>query len=415
VLEISVHSRIQFILSCLLAFLLPFKQVVAICIALLLLNYLLEGRFREKMKTMRHTTLFVFFIAFYLLHVLGMCWTRNQASGWFDLEVKLSLLIFPIVFASRPLESEKVDRIFSWFLSGCGAACLLILGRALYYFIFLHENKFFYEEFSYFMHPSYFSMYLNFAMIYIFIALFRAKKTVPKLVLGLLPLFALVIVLLSSKLGMISLVLVLAGALCGIVIRSKKYVLGFLSLGALAASVFAVVRFSPEIRGRVDNAIHALSEKKEDKTNAESTAVRMLIWGVARETISEHPLVGAGTGDAKDVLMERYKSEGILGAYAHQLNAHNEYLQVLVALGLFGFILFLGMLLLPAGIGFREHKAILPAFVGLIALNFFPESMLETQAGVMFYGFFNSLLVFSAAGNYGFANPFKRSSREAIQ
>jgi O-antigen ligase len=230
---------------------------------------------------------------------------------------------------------------------------------------------------------------------------------VPTGVLLLLPLFALVIVLLSSKLGLISLVLVLVTALCGLVIRYKRYLLGFLSLAALAASVFAVIRFSPEVRGRVYNALHALSEKKEDKTNAESTAVRILIWGVAREAIAEHPLLGAGTGDAKDVLMEKYRSEGISGAYAHQLNAHNEYLQVLVALGLAGFVLLLCMLLLPAWIGFREHKAILPAFVALLALNFFPESMLETQAGVMFYGFFNSLLVFSAAGNYRFVSYFR--------
>jgi hypothetical protein len=55
----------------------------------------------------------------------------------------------------------------------------------------------------------------------------------------------------------------------------------------------------------------------------------------------------------------------------------------------------MGMLLLPLQAARNEKKIILVFFVALIALNFLPESMLETQAGVMFYAFFNSILVFS--------------------
>jgi O-antigen ligase len=402
VLKPELHSRIHVILSCFIAFFLPFKQIgavqiVAIGIGLVLLNWLLEGRFVEKIRGIRYKLIFFVCIGFYLLHIVGLAWTNNIPSGLFDLEVKLSLLIFPLVYGTRPLGSEAFLKVMKSFLIGCASAALLILIRACWIWMRVHENKFFYEEFSYFMHPSYFSMYLNFGLLYLIIECSAKPGSINRAWLGLVPLFVLVIVLLSSKLGLISLLLIIVGWLCLMIVRSGRYILGLLSILVLGAGVFLLLKVSPEISGRIKNAVHALSDTQQpDKTNAESTAVRMLIWGVAGQAIAEHPLIGAGTGDAKDVLMEKYKTEGIAGAYAHNLNAHNEYLQVWVALGLLGFLFLIGMLLLPMQAARNDKKILLVFFVLLLALNFLPESMLETQAGVMFYAFFNTLLVFSA-------------------
>ncbi len=401
----TVHSRIHFLLSGLIAFLLPFKQGVSVCIIFLLLNWLVEGDFRNKFKGIKHRNFLILFVAFYLLHLVGMCWTENQASGWFDLEVKLSLLIFPFVFSTRPFRKEQMDKILVCFLLGCTSVCLIILGRASWIYLARHENKFFYEEFSWFMHPSYFSMYLNLVLLYVLIA-FSKKEDRPHLAwLLLIPLFLLVIVLLSSKLGLISLVLLIVSWLCWTVIKHRWYKIGLFSVIILIAGVLGVMKFSPEISTRVKNAVHAVSSKPADKTDPESTAVRIFIWGAARDVIKEHPLIGAGTGDAKDVLIEKYKEEGIAGAIKNNLNAHNEYLQVFVALGLIGFLSLLCMQFFPAVVAVKEKKIMLLSFLLLSVLNFLPESMLETQAGVMYYGFFNSLLLFSEENTFGLSLP----------
>lgn len=400
-----IHTRIHFLLSCLIAFLLPFKQIVSICIGLLLLNWILEGDFKNKFSNLNHRNLFVLFIGFYLVHVLGLCWTENQPAGWFDLEVKLSLFIFPFIFATRPFAKEQMDKIFVSFLTGCALASLIILARACWIYLFRHENKFFYEEFSWFMHPSYFSMYLNFCLLFVLISFSRGADRPRKAWLLLVPLFLLVIVLLSSKLGLITLVLLILSWLIWVVIRHRWYKIGLFSVSVLVLGIAGVLKFSPDISSRIKNAVHAVSTKPADKSDAESTAVRMFVWGAAADVIHAHPWIGVGTGDAKDALMEKYKEEDITGALKNHLNAHNAYLQVFVALGLLGFMLLAAMQILPCVVALREKKIMLLSFILLAVLNFLPEAMLETQAGVMYYGFFNSLLLFSDGNGFRLSFP----------
>ena len=83
------------------------------------------------------------------------------------------------------------------------------------------------------------------------------------------------------------------------------------------------------------------------------------------------------------------------GALEHKLNAHNEFYQVFISIGIIGFIIFVITLLAPLSLAFKINNFIYIIFLFIIVFNFLPESMLETQAGVMFYSFFNSLLCFS--------------------
>ena len=121
----------------------------------------------------------------------------------------------------------------------------------------------------------------------------------------------------------------------------------------------------------------------------------MLIWSASNQVISENLLLGTGTGDAKDALLVEYANRGMTGALSHKLNAHNEYYQVFVSIGLIGFLLLLMCLFLPLYNGFTSSNWIYILFLLIIILNFVSESMLETQAGVLFYAFFNSLLCFN--------------------
>jgi len=406
----QLHSRIHFFLSCTIAFLLPFKQfgglqIIPLLISLLSINWILEGDFRSKFQGIRYKLVFCIFILFYLLHVAGLAWSVDKEAGVFDLQVKFSLFLFPWIFATRPFNTEKLDRILSCFLLGCASASVLLLLRATYIYAFTGENSFFYEQLSFFMHPSYFSMYLNLALIYLLFCVVKKENTQSKLCWILIPLFVVVIILLSSKLGLISLLLILATTVCYVIFARKKYLYGIAGLGIMVLGIAGVLKFSPAIYNRVNNAVQAMSSDNSDKTKIESTAVRKLIWGASRDVISEHPFFGTGTGDSKAMLMQKYKQEGITGALKKNLNSHNAYLQILVSLGITGFLLFLGMLFLPLIIAWREGKPFFLCFILLMALNFIPESMLETQAGVMYYAFFNCMLLFSEKTGFGLYVP----------
>ena len=77
-----------------------------------------------------------------------------------------------------------------------------------------------------------------------------------------------------------------------------------------------------------------------------------------------------------------------------RLNAHDQYLQTYIALGIFGTLLLIINLLVPGWFAIRRIHFIYFSFLAVFAFNILFESMLEVQAGVIYYGFFNALLFF---------------------
>jgi len=81
-----------------------------------------------------------------------------------------------------------------------------------------------------------------------------------------------------------------------------------------------------------------------------------------------------------------------VNAFKLELNAHNQYLQTMITLGIIGLIVLLLNLILPALYSMEQKHYLYLVFLILIGFNLLFESMLETQAGVVFYAFFNAYL-----------------------
>lgn len=397
------HTKTYFYLAVLIAFCLPFATLTPVFIALMLLNWILEGDLKNKFILLSKNKLALLFIAFYGTHLAGMIYTQNTHSGWFDLEVKFSLFIFPLVLATRPFNTKDTDSIFLSFMVGGLISSFILLGRALYSYMYLDQNCFFYMQFSLFLHPSYLSMYLNLAIAWLLLGVLKNKfpeHAFSNLVaILIIVFFSFINFLLSSKMGMFTTVLIFVGFLIYYIYSRKKYISGIAGLLLMFVTVYSVIRFVPAINDRINNAISAVTNPTVNKTESESTAVRLLIWNACNQVISENLYLGAGTGDAKDELLKEYEKQGMTGALEHKLNTHNEFYQVFVSLGLLGFTLLLGSLLIPLIIAFKTSDTLYLFFLLIIVFNFLSESMLETQAGVMFYAYFNSLLCFKSTPN----------------
>lgn len=395
----EIHIKAHYYLALLIVLTLPFARFTAVFISLLLLNWIIEGDFKNKFQAILKNKLSLLFIAFFLLHVIGLSYTENMEAGLFDLQVKLSLLVFPIVIASRPYSSLKLRNIFVFFIIGGVLCSLFLISIATYTYFAFAENNFFYQSFSFLVHPSYLSMYFNLCIAWLMLNIFRKSNDINRLTLlvyiFIILFFTFIIVLLSSKMGLIILFALFSGFTTYLVISRRKYLLGFIGLLLIIVSVYSLFRFVPEVTSRLNSIFSAMSNTSTNQADSESTAVRLLIWSASNQVISENLLLGAGTGDAKDALLVEYSKRGMTGALSHKLNTHNEYYQVFVSIGLIGFILLLMCLFLPLYNGFTSSNAIYILFLLIIILNFISESMLETQAGVIFYAFFNSLLCFN--------------------
>lgn len=128
--------------------------------------------------------------------------------------------------------------------------------------------------------------------------------------------------------------------------------------------------------------------------NGSSVTMRFEFWKIGWHVARENWLIGVGTGDIDDVYMKQYrldKSE-LLIQYRHR--AHNQYLTILITFGVIGFIIFMTSLLLPFILLKTNISLTYLLFFTIVAVSFFGEDTLETQAGVTFYAFFNSLFLF---------------------
>lgn len=397
----ELHNRMHLYLASCVAFCLPINKLTPVFIALLTLNWLFEGGFSAKFKRLLEQRVVVLFIAFYTLLMFGMLYTDNVKAGLFDLQVKATLVLLPIIFATKPIRVGEQRFVLSAFVSGIVLSSLFMLVNAINTYYTLSVNHFFYLEFSSFIHPSYLSLYVNFAlawMIYLVLTKPVFKKPLYILLFLVLVCFLILInVLLSSKMGLFTMGLLFIGMSIYYAVVSRKYYLALLAIASVFTLFYLIVQLAPDVAGRITRAITAVEDNNAQSQSAsESTSVRILVWNASRNIIKKHFLVGVGTGDVKDELMKEYKKLGMSSAAEHHLNAHNQFYQIFICLGLLGFCCFLACIGIPVWHAWKGHDIVYLSFLLLMVFNFMAESMLETQAGVLFYAFFNALLLFAS-------------------
>lgn len=85
----------------------------------------------------------------------------------------------------------------------------------------------------------------------------------------------------------------------------------------------------------------------------------------------------------------------IFDAIANKLNTHNQYFETLLSIGVIGLVLLLGYFIVPIFIMIKNKRftIIYLIFMLIISLNAIFEAILERQDGIIFFNFFNMLLL----------------------
>lgn len=334
-------------------------------------------------------------LAFYVYLIIGLLWTNNMKAGSFDLEVKMSLAIFPffMLFLQYNLKSLKWV-IRSFYLGLFLGSFYLLYGATLKFLIYPSFTYFFYVELSKFIHPTYLSLYF---VVAIGIVLADLNQSNPlffkrkRLAILLISYFFIFTLLLLSKIGIITVLLLVLFYLFRWSIVNKKIL--YLSLVVILIGGVFYISYEKYsyFNQRVNEMVTGLTESNV-KPNNGSTGIRLQIWKQSISIIKEKPIIGYGTGDVKDVLVKQYGLAGMDMAKEKQLNAHNQFVQTTISLGILGLILFLYFLYSSVYSGLLTNNLFIVNFVLIFCFFFFTESILETQAGTIFFGLFFSLL-----------------------
>jgi O-antigen ligase len=349
---------------------------------------------------------------FFILHVAGYYYSNDKVIAYGIAVEMAGFAILPIVLSTYALtkaEFREILRIFC--LSNVFLAAYLIL-RALFYNIILGEPIYTYSLFSRFLHPSYSSFYMIFALSVLFLGGFQLSEVPRKdfmFQIASSSILVIAILFCSPKIALLTLAVTILFLCVYFIIKFKKlyYTLSFLLI--LSGISFVFVKIVPFPMERIGNFLEDYKTAKTMKYQSledldiqvfakglnekESTLARIFIWGTAWPVVKNHLFFGVGPGDVSTAMFNKAE---IRGLYAFKYyNMHNQYLETQMGLGLLGTLLLLFLTIGPLIYSFIKRDPLLGMLSILVILYFCVESMLRMSYFTFFFPLFLYLFILS--------------------
>jgi O-antigen ligase len=333
-----------------------------------------------------------------LFFLIGSLNTINLGKAWFEIIQKLSipvigfLIVWPVSDFSHFFTNMRKYYLVS--VSLCVLVSLFFATK-----LFLKTNSyeaFLYTNFSGSNHPSYYAMFLCMALIISvenFIKPdFFHKNTVLKSILLIIPFIG--IIVLSSKSGLIAMIAIMLFYGFRISLIKMKESKNAFKIKLLFWSFTLLSSFFILKSDRFYVASLGLKEIHEKPFDELGTAgQRILIWESVLEISKNKWLIGTGVGKDQDALNDKYRQKKLSPFYEKSLNAHNQFLQALLILGICGFVFFIIYLAYPLFVGWKLNDPYLICFGIIIFINALTESILNRQVGVIFWTLWSFILL----------------------
>jgi len=342
-------------------------------------------------------------LTFYALYAASMLYSTDTANGLRGLETRGSLLVAPLIILAhrRLLGKNGALQVVKAFIWGNFAVCTLALIYAAYrvlstgqlYFLFegseFKHYYFLYDALSEpFMHPGYLSTYVGLAIIgcIYFLSKTKAKGWLAGLMFLLITLF-----LLQGRINILALFVVLGvGALVAAIVQ-RAYKMLLLPVFAVVAFLVVIFIGGDAIKSRFIE----MPDFSYDISGTEFTSAtyRLAEWSCALDAIAQKPLTGHGIGDSRAALRDMYGQRGFHEGVRRNFNAHNQYLETVLAIGFVGLLVLLLIISVYVKMGWKQKHYLLLASLLFMVLSMLTESMLERAWGVVLFNAYFPLLL----------------------
>lgn len=152
---------------------------------------------------------------------------------------------------------------------------------------------------------------------------------------------------------------------------------------------------SPGIRTRISRILFGYRVyKKTNSPNGNSLMQRFEYWRNSWAIFTQNRWFGVGYTQLPEAFARQYLLKETKLEKENQMETHNQYLLVLAGFGLIGFSWFMFSIFSPILISHYYQDYHYLIFMIIIAISMLTEDTLQTQVGVTFFAFFNSLLLF---------------------
>jgi O-antigen ligase len=383
-----------------------FKKLLPFFIILLVLIWFIERDYQQKWNYLKRNPVFLLLPAYYLLMLVGFIHTENMDYGLQKMETRLPLFVLPLVLPTlKSLNFTYHKRTFTRVLVfSIFAVAVVCFSRAIYLYVtennainngeqwvYFYRTRYFYGSLlsDFIMHPGYLAMYANVGII-VLLNDFKKGHTRRIVIIKTITILFLVVfvIFLYSKTAIALLLFILFAYGFRYAYKEKKIKSAFTALGLLlifSALLYLVV---PSAQTRFKSLSNTVLVENPNPASTEYNQLIAHAWKASRSTIQESPFFGHGTGDVWDVLHAKYLETEYTGAISKEVNAHNEYYQTGLALGLTGIVFLVFILLFWFYSALKKRHFPLLIWTLITAFALFFESYFSTQAGVVYVSLF---------------------------
>jgi O-antigen ligase len=351
--------------------------------------------------------LFIGFALYFCWYLTGLIYTEDLHNGKLLIFRRLSFIVFPFVLIfPGDFIKKRIGLILKIF---CLSTLSYILFSLLFAFIrsvyisngsitfnphppdYTYENYFFGTQFAFSQHPTYLAMYVVFSIFIAFEAFFDRKLRPLRRILYLLAVltFLISLFLLSSRAGILSALILLPVFLFFRFRQKKKWWFQLLIIITAVCTLTVLFLNNDRLKYYFPEVPETSVVEKVMLDN------RIPIWKSSIDVIKKNLFLGVGAGDASHQIQKEYLKNGYTEAYYNNLNAHNQYLEVLVGTGLIGFLIFGSILLYMIKRMISDRNLLFGLFILNILIFFLFESILNRIAGITFFSLFAFLLLHS--------------------
>ncbi|MBQ3673184.1 MAG: O-antigen ligase family protein [Paludibacteraceae bacterium] len=388
----DIVRRVNYWLFLVVVALLPFPQVaLRYACVLWLISWFLEARWIRKPQCLKTNTMAIPFILFgvwYLWKLLSGLWSPDIAAWRWEMERYMTFgLLIPIGLwgVNTYYNWQQVGKVLVW--SCVAAVPLYICWMA---FLFFHPDfasslplaepwtqhkewwVFLSDNISHFKHRLFLCSVELFGLI-IAIQLYRKR-------LALLIPAAIVMISTIQLTGSRQSVLTCAAILVAVIIYALPkrfrltYGLGILLLGIVIGG--GLLKLHPRMQ---EFDISDITEMREVSYEHD---VRFNIWGFALQQPQDYIWYGLGAGQSRQYMLERFEAAHYEGYVMKNYHSHNQYLEEMMEIGVFGMIFFiLAWLSMPiCARGKGKYTATL--FLILFMLNMLTDCMFGKFDGI---------------------------------
>ncbi len=385
----SILLSILFV--CLSIYLPPFFKSLSLTIfALLLIVSFVSKAYLPKLNLNKA---FLLPILFYALHVVGVFYSSDKNEALFDLQVKLPILILPILFLFLPEKFLTKTYLFKYSIA-------IVIGLIINIFYCFTDgiirsitnftpliSEITYTKLSVSLHPSYLSMFASVGLILNYIIpfeeVFKLKEVSVRIIkICIASLITFFILMLNSRSGLIVMTVAYAWIIYNMFFVQKKKAHSIVIL--ILITIFYTTIFNLDILNkRYNTAIESITETQTTNYGSSSMTQRKFIYTSGLKLILEKPVFGQGTGDVRQSLNKIYEESDV--HFYSYLNAHNQFLQTNIALGLVGLIILVLLFIIPITKIIRSKEYYLLIIYLIIGFSFLFESMLDRSMGAYFF------------------------------